>query len=158
MPISFHSADGRFVHLDAVAYEADVKNWLPDSWLMIELDAYDGVSRWRRESSALETADVERLAQFLRNAAEGRALPPWGWGATESDIELTIERRAIENQHRVTVRLNCHFHRDYEGEPCFKEWLELPFLLSDEDLLRIAAGADDIARRFPERPRTRSQR
>ena len=153
MTIRFDSSDGRFVHLDAVAYEADLKNWPPNNWLMIELDASDGSSHWHRLTSALETADVRRLARFLRDAAEDRDLPAWGWGATEPDIELAIERGVTVKQHRVTVRLNCHFHRDFVGEPCYQEWMDLPFLLSNEDLLRIANDADDLVLRFPERPR-----
>ncbi len=157
MAIHFDSTNGHFVHLDAVAYEADLKNWPPDSWLMFELDASDGASHWHRRSSALETKDVIRLARFLRSAAEGEDIPHWGWGATESDIELTIERDANGNQHNVMVRLNCHFHRDFAGEPCFKEWLDLPFHLSGEDLLRLADDAEDIALRFPERQRVRDR-
>ena len=150
MAIRFDSTDGRFVHLDAVAYESDLNNWPPDSWLMIELDAFDGRSDWHRLSSSFETADLERLARDLRVVVEGgpRRLD---WGATELDFELRIEHAAIENQHRVTVRLNCHFHRDFAGEPCYQEWLELPFLLSDEDLLRLADDTDDVALRFPAR-------
>lgn len=153
MTIRFDSPDGRFVHLDAVAYESDVMGWAPDNFLMIELDASDGASHWQRLSSALETGDVRSLARFLRDAAKGRDLPRWGWGATESDIEIEFERTAIKKEHRVIVRLNCHFHRDIVGEPRYQEWLELAFLLSKEDLLRIADDAADVARRFPERTR-----
>lgn len=151
MAIRFDSTDGHFVHFDAVAYGADVHNWPPDSWLMFELDASDGRTQWHRLSSALETADVRRLAQFLRNVAEGTEPSPWDWGATELDIELQVRREAIEKQYRLTVRLNCHLHRDFVGEPCYQEWLELPFFLSGKDLLRTADDADDMALRFPER-------
>ena len=153
MAIRFESTDSRFVRLDAVSYESEFQGWPRNSWLMIDLDAFDGRRRWQRLCSALETAEVKGLARYLRLVAEGKAVPGGAWGATEPEIELVTGHPVSADQFHVIVRLNSHFHPDWHGEePCMREPLELPFIVARGNLLRLANDADEIAQRFPERP------
>lgn len=117
------------------------------NWLMIRLQASDGVSTWTSTSPVLEDRDLPPLVDWLHDLVSRADAAETEWGATEPNLHLVA--RGSGPTREIRVELSQEWRRpgtDLEDDPSVVE-LSVPL----DRIHQFAKEIEAISLSFPVR-------
>ena len=134
-----------------MAYQFETAEDIDDlNWLEIRVDVSDGVNKWVATNPVLQTWEVMRLIEWLRQLVAKDETAKAVWKSLEP--RLKVERVSDGDQTNFTVSLAYRFLRlaPRDGSS-FARKIELVFASDGTNVLKFARDLEQELKRFPVR-------